>query len=180
MLCSPAEKLFNENIEKMETKSGKVNLTDLETSPDLAEIAVSYKTKQKSKIKISNSREVFDVVFPLFDKQTIEFQEQFYLLLLNFSNRVLGWIKLSTGGTAGTVVDPKIVFSIALKTNASGIILAHNHPSGNLMPSQSDQSLTKKIQEAGRLLDIKLLDHLIVTSEERYYSFEDEGTISWG
>jgi DNA repair protein RadC len=141
----------------------EIKLSHFETSTELAEIKVMYKSKQKNKIQIKNSKEVFDILFPLFDRDTIEYQEQFFLLLLNHSNRILGWIKLSMGGTAGTVVDPKIVFTLALKTNASGIILAHNHPSGNLSPSQNDQALTRKISEAGKFLDIKLLDHLIIS-----------------
>jgi DNA repair protein RadC len=155
----------------------KVELCHFETSHELAEIKVSYKSKQKSKIKVSSSKDAFNILFDLFDKDTIEYQEQFYLLLLSYSNRVLGWVKLSLGGTTGTVVDPKIVFSIALKTNASGLIMSHNHPSGNLSPSDGDQRLTKKLLEAGRLLDIKLLDHLIVTSEETYFSFADDGIL---
>lgn len=163
----------------MGTKSlEKIKLSHFETSPELAEIKVSYKSKQKNKIKITNSQDVFNVLFPLFDKETIELQEQFYLLLLNRANNVIGWIKLSTGGTAGTVVDPKIVFALALQTNACGIILSHNHPSGNLQPSQADVNLTKNITNSGRLLEIKLLDHLIVSPDEKFYSFADDGNMS--
>jgi DNA repair protein RadC len=157
----------------------KIKLSHFETSTELAEIKVIYKSKQKNKIQIKkNSREVFDILFPLFDRDTIEYQEQFLLLLLNHANRILGWIKLSIRGTAGTIVDPKIVFTLALKTNARGIILAHNHPSGNLLPSQNDQALTRKISEAGKFLDIKLLDHLIISPEENFYSFADEGMMN--
>jgi DNA repair protein RadC len=159
----------------MEIKSEKIKLSHFETSSELAEIKVMYKSKQKNKIQIKNSKDVFDVLFPLFDRDTIEYQEQFFLLLLNHANRVLGWIRISLGGTAGTVADPKVIFSLALKTNASGIIIAHNHPSGNLSPSQNDHALTKKISEGGRFLDIKLLDHMIISPEEVYYSFADEG-----
>jgi DNA repair protein RadC len=157
--------------------SEKIRSVTLETSPELAEIKVSYKRKQKSKVKISNSREAFEVLFPLFDEGTIEYQEQFFLLLLNRANTVLGWIKLSYGGTTGTVVDPKIVFAIALKANASTIMLSHNHPSSNLKPSEADIRLTKSICEAGKLFNIVLLDHIIVSSELEYYSFADEGSL---
>ena len=110
----------------METKSlEKIKLNHFETSPELAEIKVAYRSKQKNRIKIINSKDSFNVLYPLYDKDTIEFQEQFFLLLLNRSNAILGWIKLSTGGTAGTVVDPKIVFALALQTNSSGILLSH-------------------------------------------------------
>ena len=155
----------------------KKRLNHFETSPELAEIKVSYKSKQKSKVKITNSLDVFNVLFPLFDKDTIEYQEQFYLLLLNRANSVIGWIKLSTGGTSGTVVDPKIVFALALQTNASSIILSHNHPSGNIQPSQCDIDLTKKINNSGRMLEIKLLDHIIMAPDGKHYSFADEGIL---
>jgi DNA repair protein RadC len=155
----------------------KIKLNHFETSPELAEIKVSYKSKQKSKIKITNSMDVFNVLFPLYDKDTIEYQEQFFLLLLNRANKVIGWIKISTGGTTGTVVDPKIVFALALQTNACGIILSHNHPSGNLQPSESDVALTNKIISAGKFLDISLLDHLIISPDEKFYSFADDGNL---
>ena len=155
----------------------KNKLKHFETSPELAEIKVSYKSKQKSKVKITNSLDVFNVLFPLFDIDTIEYQEQFYLLLLNRANSVMGWIKLSTGGTSGTVVDPKIVFALALQTNASSIILSHNHPSGNIQPSQCDIDLTKKINNSGRMLEIKLLDHIIMAPDGKHYSFADEGIL---
>jgi len=98
------------------------------------------------------------------------------VILLNRANRVIGIFNLSTGGTVGTVAEPKLVFASSILRNASSIILAHNHPSGNLKPSTADTELTKKMKEAGKLLDIPVLDHLIVTSEG-YYSFADEGII---
>ena len=98
-------------------------------------------------------------------------------MLLNRSNRVLGLATLFKGGGSGTVIDQKIIFQYSLKTNAHQIILAHNHPSGNLKPSEADLSISKKIKEAGKLFDIALLDHLILTPEEAYYSMADEGCI---
>ena len=162
----------------MITKSNRKNkLNHFETSPELAEIKVSYRSRQNPKIRIADSKEVFDILYPLYDQSLIEYQELFFLLLLNRANSILGWIKLSSGGTSGTVVDPKMVFAIALQTNASGIILSHNHPSGNLKPSQSDIAMTKNINNAGQLLEIKLLDHVIVSPEGVYYSFADEGIL---
>jgi DNA repair protein RadC len=93
------------------------------------------------------------------------------VLLLNRANRVLGCLKLSKGGLTGTVVDLRIL----LKAMASGIIIAHNHPSGNLKPSDADRELTSQIKQAGKLLDITLLDHLILGTEGDYVSFADEG-----
>ena len=100
--------------------------------------------------------------------------EEFWILLLNRSNEVIGKKEISKGGVSGTVVDAKLVFNEALKQLASSIILCHNHPSGNLKPSQADIDLTKKIKAAGKTLDISVLDHLIV-SESGFYSFADEG-----
>jgi DNA repair protein RadC len=148
-----------------------------EKSPLLAEIEVSYKTKRKDIIKITSSKDAFNVLYPLFDVNTIGLKEEFFILLLNRANNVLGWFKLSSGGTTGTVVDPKLIFMLALKTVACSVILCHNHPSGNLKPSDHDISLTKRIKEAGKLLEISLLDHLIVTPEGNYHSFADEGLI---
>lgn len=99
------------------------------------------------------------------------------MLLLNRANHVLGWVKLSSGGTIGTVVDIRIIFALALKTNTSNIIVSHNHPSQNLIPSEDDKRITKAIIEAGKLFNIKLLDHVIVASNGTYFSFADEGIL---
>ena len=155
----------------------KNQLKDFETSLELAEIKVSYKSKQREKVKVASSRDAFDILYHIYNMDTIEYQEQFFMLLLNRVNHVLGWVKISMGGTAGTVVDPKIVFSLALQTNAHGIILSHNHPSGNLRPSDNDINLTKKLIASASLLEIKLLDHIIVAPEGAYYSFADEGNL---
>jgi DNA repair protein RadC len=98
------------------------------------------------------------------------------VILLNRAHRVLGIYELSTGGVTGTIADPKLVFTAALKANACSLVLSHNHPSGNLRPSKADEELTMKIKEAGKFLDIQVLDHLIVTSEG-YFSFADEGLL---
>jgi len=110
------------------------------------------------------------------DENKIDFVEQFKVLFLNRSNKVLGILEVSSGGVTGTIADPKLVFVAALKANACNIIISHNHPSGNLKPSKVDEELTQKIKQAGQFLDIKLFDHIIVTSEG-YYSFVDEGLI---
>ena len=102
--------------------------------------------------------------------------EETYALLLNRANKALGFSKISVGGTTGTIVDIKVIFQTALKSNASSIILCHNHPSGNLKPSEADIKITRSIKEAGKLMDIPLADHLIIT-DESYYSFADEGMI---
>jgi len=152
-------------------------LRSFEKSPELAEIRVSYTPHFRKLIKISNSEDSFNVLFPLFDTNTIEFKEEFFLLILNKANNFLGWFKLSSGGTSGTVVDVKIVFMLALLTNASSVILCHNHPSGNLQPSEADIKLTNQIKEAGKLLGISVLDHLIIASNGTYFTFADEGLL---
>jgi DNA repair protein RadC len=143
----------------------------------LSEIQVSY----KSKVKFSEMRQIAtskdaEEIFRSIWSDGMEFREEFYMLLLNRANRVKGWYRVSEGGTAGTVVDPKIIFSIALKCNACAIMMAHNHPSGNTKPSAQDLEMTKKIVAGGKLLEISVLDHLILTSE-KYLSFADEGLI---
>ncbi|ETZ19873.1 hypothetical protein N824_06600 [Pedobacter sp. V48] len=102
--------------------------------------------------------------------------EEFWILILNTANRVIGKQIISKGGLAGTVADPKIIFKTALEHNAAFIILAHNHPSGNLKPSTQDLQLTKKLVEGGKMLDLQVLDHLILT-DKGYYSFGDQGLI---
>ncbi len=97
-------------------------------------------------------------------------------MFLNRANKALGAYEVSTGGISGTVADPRIIFAAALKANCCGIILSHNHPSGNLKPSRQDEELTQKIKQGGQLLEINLLDHLIITPEG-YFSFSDEGLI---
>ncbi len=141
---------------------------------NIAEISISYSTKVKAsdRLQVKSSREaenIFRSVFP-----DLEYREYFFIMLLNRANKVLGTAHISTGGITGTVVDQRIVFQNALKANATSMILAHNHPSGQLTPSEADISLTKKMKEAGVFLDIPVLDHLIITAE-RCYSFADEG-----
>jgi DNA repair protein RadC len=102
--------------------------------------------------------------------------EQFWIILLNRSNRVIQKVRISEGGISGTVVDPKKIFKIALDHHASSIILGHNHPSGVLTPSEADHRITKKLCEAGLMLEVAVIDHLII-ADNRYYSFTDEGAM---
>lgn len=122
------------------------------------------------KKKIKSSEDAFHILYPeLSDKQ----YEEFWILMLDRANQVLRKINISEGGVAGTVADPKKIYKMALDFNASSLILAHNHPSNNLRPSQNDIDLTKKLKSAGKLLDIEVLDHLILGNDS-YYSFADE------
>lgn len=142
----------------------------------IAEIQVSYSNKNPSNVKITSSKICYELFIGLWDQNTIELLEECKMLLLNRNNKVLGVYNVSKGGVSGTIVDPKIVFSVALKCNASAIILAHNHPSGNLSPSQPDKTLTRKLKQASELLQIDLLDHLIIASTG-YYSLADNGEL---
>ena len=112
-------------------------------------------------------------MFPLYEDLN---HEEFWIVLLNTANKVMAKHMLSKGGRAGTVVDVKILYEEVLSYKATSIILTHNHPSGNLKPSEADRSITKRIVEAGKLLDIKVLDHLIFANNG-YYSFSDEGDL---
>jgi DNA repair protein RadC len=147
-------------------------------SPNLAEISVSYssKIKAKERRKVSSSTDVEVILREIWNDDTIELREEFYILLLNRANQVLGWSKIATGGLTGTVCDPRIVFSIALKCLACGVILAHNHPSGNNQPSNADIQLTHRMVAGGKILEINVLDHIVLTKES-IFSFADEGLI---
>jgi len=144
----------------------------------ISEVQLSYtpKFKRSELPMITEARDAYKILMEHWDLNTINLIEQFYVLLLSRSNKLLGIYEVSKGGFAGTVVDPKIIFIAALKGCASSIILAHNHPSGNLKPSQSDIAITKRLFEAGHLLDIPVVDHLIVT-EDGYLSFAEEGLL---
>jgi DNA repair protein RadC len=140
------------------------------------ELTYKYKIKASDRVQVKSSTEVYDVLVANWDQSKMELVEQFKILLLDRMNKVLGICDISTGGTAGTVVDAKLIFTAALKANAQGIILCHNHPSGHVLPSSADEQLTQKLKNAGKLLDIAVLDHLII-SNEGYYSFADEGKL---
>ena len=141
----------------------------------VAEVEISYKPDYKvSEIpQISSSNDAYDIVLEHWNMDRIELLEEFKILLVNRRNRVLGVVDISHGGLSVTVVDPKVIFAAALKSCASGIILAHNHPSGELDPSREDIAITKKLKAGAELLDLKILDHLIV-SKDSFYSFADE------
>jgi DNA repair protein RadC len=144
----------------------------------VAEIQLTYKSdvKPSQRPKINGSKDAYYVFLENWDDSKIEFVEQFKVLLLNRANKALGVFEVSSGSSTGTIADPKLIFAAAIKANACGIILAHNHPSGNLQPSQADIDLTKKVKDGGKLLEIQVVDHLIVT-REGFYSFVNEGLL---
>lgn len=154
----------------------KTKKLNIQKSDCLAEIEVKYKTKVNpaDRLQITKAEDTFEVLKQVFNPDKIEYREEFIVLFLNRANKILGWAKISEGGTAGTFVDIKIILQLALNANASGIIISHNHPSGNLMPSEIDKTITRKIKQACEILDINLLDHIIVT-ENTFFSFANEG-----
>lgn len=123
--------------------------------------------------KVTNSRDVFDYLHGIFGDSNYE---AFYILLLNRANKIIRDIMISEGGFSGTVADPKKIFKIALEYGASSVILCHNHPSGNIQPSEADIRLTSKLRKAGEMLDLPVIDHIIL-GDDKYYSFADEGSL---
>jgi len=148
----------------------------MESKNIISEITINYSPKVKNvdRTKIASSQNVYDLIKS--DWPELNIRESMKVLFLNRANKVLGIYELSRGGISGTVVDVRLLFAAALKALCSGIILIHNHPSGNLKPSEADIRITNKIKDGGKLLDITLLDHLIIT-EDNYLSFCDENII---
>ena len=138
----------------------------------VSEVKLIYKNKIKAadRIPVKNAKDAFGVFWDAWDKEVIEYIEEMKMLLLDRSNRVLGIVSLSKGGTTGTVIDIKLIMQYALKANAHGIILAHNHPSGNLNPSEADSKITDRIEKTCKTLEIHLLDHLIISPGKDYQS----------
>lgn len=145
----------------------------------VAEVQLIYRTKLKAsdRPRIHSSRDAYQVFWDFYDHDTIEHTETVSMLVLNKANRVLGAMRLSTGGITGCIIDTRIVFQTALKANATAIILCHNHPSGNVYPSEADLQVTKKIKAGGKYLDIDVLDHIIITPEGQFHSMADNGQL---
>ena len=142
----------------------------------ISEIRIKYQPIKLSNgnVKISNSNDAYQILLNHWNKDTLELQEEFKVLLLNNSNEVLGVYEMTRGGMTATLIDIRLLFAVALKSCATAIITAHNHPSGKLKPSTSDINIYQKIKNAANLLDIKYLDNLIITKEGKY-SFTDDG-----
>ncbi|MAM19839.1 MAG: JAB domain-containing protein [Christiangramia sp.] len=143
------------------------------------EISIRYREKlsMKEAPKITSSQSASDLFYQNWDIDQLYLQECFKVMLLNNANRVKGILEVSKGGITGTLVDVRIIFGVALKSMTTAMILAHNHPSGTLKPSMPDRTITVKIQKAAEFLDIKLLDHLIISPYSEYFSFADEGIL---
>jgi DNA repair protein RadC len=145
----------------------------------ISEVKLVYRTKIKAsdRLDVKCSKDAFDIFIENWDLDSIEHFEEFKLMLLSRSNKVLGIASISKGGINGTLADVRIILQFAIKANASGMIICHNHPSGALIPSESDTKITQKVREAGLLLDIQLLDSLILTMDGTYHSFADNGNL---
>lgn len=145
----------------------------------IAEVKVSYKNtvKAKDRVQIKSSEDAYNAVLSLYNEDEIDYIESSYILLLNHANQVIGKRLLSTGGRSACIIDTAVVAQISLSKNAHAIILSHNHPSGNRNPSDQDVKITRRVKEALELFDIKLLDHIIVTSDNGYTSMADNGLI---
>ncbi|MBO0356066.1 JAB domain-containing protein [Muricauda ruestringensis] len=143
------------------------------------EIKISYKEYVSSPAwqKIQNSHDAAELLFDLWNKDSIEVHEAFKVALLNNANKVKGIYQLSQGGITGTIVDIRLLMAVVLKSLTVAIILCHNHPSGQLKVSKSDIDLTEKIKKAAQYFDIRVLDHLILTPNGEYYSFADNGLL---
>ncbi len=141
----------------------------------VSEMTPVWSKKPVTHMKVHSSKDSYDLIRPIYPQ--LDMYESFWVILLDRSNTVMGISNISIGSATGTVADPKKIFSHALITNASSIICVHNHPSNNIKPSAADIAVTKKIREAGIILDLKLLDHLIIGTGHTYYSFADEGAL---
>jgi DNA repair protein RadC len=138
------------------------------------ELVYRHRVPATQRPKVMTSQSAYEILRAAWDEDKICLLEQFRILILDRSNRVMAVSLISTGGMTGTVVDPKIVFATALKVRGAALILAHNHPSGNTTPSAADLQLTKNLKGGGQLLEMPVLDHLIITADG-YYSMADEG-----
>ncbi|MEO6732317.1 MAG: JAB domain-containing protein [Ferruginibacter sp.] len=155
-----------------------MNTEDFQFKETIAEVELVYKTtvKDSERAVIGKSKDAYEILLRRWDLNKIELVEEFKVLLLNRANKVLGCLKVSSGGLTGTVADPKLILVAVVKSASCAIVLCHNHPSGSLKPSRADEVLTQKIKQACSLIDVSVLDHLIITKES-YFSFGDEGLL---
>lgn len=153
-----------------------MNYLQLKSLYRVSEIGIHYKYKvpYKDRVNIPSSSVAYEVLKLTWDQNKIELMEQFKILLTDNKSNALGLVDIAGGSINACIVDPRLLFSAALKAKASGIILSHNHPSGNVVPSEFDKKLTEKICQGGEILNIAILDHLIVAPHD-YYSFADNG-----
>lgn len=152
----------------------------LEQLNNVAEIDIVYRTKNRCKVserpKIIQASDAYEILLHYWNTDTLELVEEFKVIFMNQAHRVLHIMHVSRGGITGTVADSRLILAAALRLASPCMIIAHNHPSGNLDPSKADEDLTLKLKNAASLMDIKLLDHIILTSD-RFCSFADSGRL---
>ena len=141
------------------------------------EVSFSHPVKPKDRVIVDSAYKLRNLLFDIREKDLMDYRESFYLLLVDNGLKVLGYRQMSTGGITSTQVDVRQMLALALKANATGIIVAHNHPSWALRPSSADVSITKKIHKACLALELKLHDHLIIEPWGEYYSFQEHSNI---
>jgi DNA repair protein RadC len=164
-------------LQSQEPKVGRPimqHLFDREVLETIGEVGIYYKPTRMPFAQVTNSTDTARFLREIWDKDTLEYSESFFVLSLNRANKIVSYRIVSTGGSSSVIVDIKIILQKAILSHASGIIVAHNHPSGSLKPSTADRNLTKKLQSAAMMMDIPVLDHIILTKES-YMSFADEG-----
>lgn len=143
----------------------------------VSEIQLKYKPQPLTET-INSAKDIHKLLINrVYDEETIGYKETFKVLLLNNANKIIGYTTISEGGLTSTIVDVRVIMQTALVSNATSIILTHNHPSGNPNPSIHDDNLTKKIKSACEFMDIRLLDHIIVTPYDSFYSYCNEGRL---
>src|SRR5262249_35544506 len=144
--------------------------------PRLAELKAVYRSRTRitERKQIRGPDGVVEYLRAIWNKDTLELSEDFIVLCLNGSHQVRGWIKVASGGMDSAAVDPRLGFAVALQTASAALILAHNHPGGSLKPSDADKRLTQRMRDAGEVLGIRVLDHIILTKEAAF-SFVDSG-----
>lgn len=143
----------------------------------LPEFTIKYKTGNILKQQITNSETAAEYFMKLFDADTLEYNESVIVIYMDRGNKTIGWQKHSQGGISASLIDVRMILSTALTSGASAFMIAHNHPSGSTKSSRPDDQITSKLLEAGKTVDIKLLDHIIVTADNGYYSYADEGKV---
>jgi len=142
----------------------------------LPELKIKVKATKGDEFYIKNSNDVVQVLRSIFNADTLQWTEEFIVVCLNRAHKVIGYYKVGSGGFSGVVCDVKVIMTMALQSAASSLIVAHNHPSGNLKPSEADRKMTDKINGACKLLDMTLIDHIILTADGSY-SFAEEGQL---
>lgn len=158
--------------------AGPVDLERFARSPKLAELKVAYRsrTKVQERRTLRNATDAAEYLRAVWNANTLGLVEEFVMICLNGSGEAIGWVKISSGGRNATQVDPRLVFAIALQTACTAIVVAHNHPGGKTDPSPEDREITRKLKEAGRLLGIAVLDHIII-SRDSFFSFAESGLL---